>query len=136
MDDFNKQKIIYPNMTKYLPFYLDEEGYLSNQKAFILTGEHLYYLVSFFNSSLFKIAFNNNFPELQGGTRELSKIYFEKIAIKKPSEELESQIINLYKKITSDNDFDKLLISVDYTLSKYYNLSEDEINYLFQKYYL
>ncbi|HPY81426.1 MAG TPA: TaqI-like C-terminal specificity domain-containing protein, partial [Bacteroidales bacterium] len=26
-DDFNKQKIIYPNMTKYMPFYLDNEGF-------------------------------------------------------------------------------------------------------------
>ena len=26
-DDFNKQKIIYPNMTKYLPFYLDNKGF-------------------------------------------------------------------------------------------------------------
>ncbi|MFC2732734.1 MAG: hypothetical protein ACFN4A_05470, partial [Streptococcus mutans] len=31
-DDFSKPKIIYPNMTKYLPFYLDIEGFMVNQK--------------------------------------------------------------------------------------------------------
>ena len=28
MDDFNKQKIIYPNMTKYLPFYVNFPPFL------------------------------------------------------------------------------------------------------------
>jgi hypothetical protein len=80
-DDFSKQKIVYPNMTKYMPFILDNEGYFTNQKCFILTGENLSYLVAFFNSNLFKICYRENFPELQGGTRELSKIFFQKLKI-------------------------------------------------------
>lgn len=39
-DNFLKQKIIYPNMTKFLPFYLDQEGFFTNQKCFILSGEN------------------------------------------------------------------------------------------------
>jgi hypothetical protein len=81
LDDFSKQKIVYPNMTKYMPFILDNEGYFTNQKCFILTGENLSYLVAFFNSNLFKICYRENFPELQGGTRELSKIFFQKLKI-------------------------------------------------------
>lgn len=78
MDDFNKPKIVYPNMTKYLPFVYDEKQHLTNQKCFIITGENVAFLTAFFNSSLFKFCFRDSFPELQGGTRELSKIFLYK----------------------------------------------------------
>ncbi|MFN8863284.1 MAG: Eco57I restriction-modification methylase domain-containing protein, partial [Flavobacteriales bacterium] len=63
-EDFDKPKIIYPNMTKYLPFTYDESGLLTNQKCFIITGEYLLYLTGVLNSSLWKFAFRNRFPEL------------------------------------------------------------------------
>jgi hypothetical protein len=81
MEEFSKQKIVYPNMTKFMPFFLDDEGYYTNQKCFIITGKKLAYLTAFFNSNIFKICYRDNFPELQGGTRELSKIFFETIKI-------------------------------------------------------
>ena len=37
-EDFCKPKIVYPNMTKYMPFTYDEGAYLTNQKCFIITG--------------------------------------------------------------------------------------------------
>ena len=80
-EDFYKQKIVYPNMTKFMPFFLDNENFLVNQKCFIMTGEKLAYLTAFLNSNIFKICYRDNFPELQGGTRELSKIFFEQIKI-------------------------------------------------------
>jgi hypothetical protein len=84
--DFSKPKIIYPNMTKYLPFAYDETGYFTNQKCFIITGEQLKYLTVVFNSKLFKFCFRQNFPELLGETFELSKVFFDKIPIKEPSQ--------------------------------------------------
>ena len=81
IEDFYKQKIIYPNMTKYMPFFLDKNGFYTNQKCFIITGNNLAYLTAFFNSKIFKICYRDNFPELQGGTRELSKVFFEDIKI-------------------------------------------------------
>lgn len=80
-DDFNKQKIMYPNMTKFLPFYLDQKNFLQNDKSFMITGRNLYFLTAFLNSSLFKFCFIDNFPELQGGTRELRKIFLDKIPV-------------------------------------------------------
>ena len=35
VEDFDRPKIVYPNMTKFLPFIYDEEGFLTNQKCFI-----------------------------------------------------------------------------------------------------
>lgn len=85
-EDFLKPKIIYPNMTKYMPFVFDDKMYLTNQKCFIVTGKYVAYLTAFFNSSLFKYCFRDSFPELQGGTRELSKIFFDKIPVYEVSE--------------------------------------------------
>lgn len=70
-------------MTKFLPFVYDETGIYTNQKCFIVTGEKLKYLTCFLNSKLFKYCFSDNFPELQGGTRELSKVFFDKVPVKK-----------------------------------------------------
>ena len=107
LEDFMRPKIIYPNMTKYLPFVYDDNQFLTNQKCFIITGEHVAFLTAFLNSSLFKFCFRDSFPELQGGTRELSKIFFDKIPV---------------IRITNDDDilFQKAIgeIQKDYTESK------------------
>jgi hypothetical protein len=70
---------MYPNMIKFMPFYYDERGFYQNGKSFMITGTHVSYLAAFLNSSLFKFCFRDNFPELLGGTRELRKIFFDKI---------------------------------------------------------
>lgn len=88
--DFLKPKVIYPNMTKYLPFYLDTaDHFFINDKAFILTSEteSLPYLTAALNSSLFRCCFRDNFPELMGNTYEVRKIFMDKIPIKKPTTE-------------------------------------------------
>jgi adenine-specific DNA-methyltransferase len=84
---FRKPKIIYPNMTKYLPFYYDEsDQFFINDKAFIMTSdvESLPYLTAVLNSSLFKCCFRDNFPELMGNTYEVRKVFVDKIPIRKP----------------------------------------------------
>ena len=56
--DFEKSKIIYPNMTKYMPFVYDENNHFySNDKSFILLGNHLKYLTSFLILSFLDIVF-------------------------------------------------------------------------------
>ncbi len=87
MDEFYKPKIIYPNMTKYLPFVYDKHQFFTNDKSFIITGEHLDYLTAFLNSKIFKFTFKDYFPELLGESRELRKVFFETVSVKKASEE-------------------------------------------------
>lgn len=100
LEEFDKPKVIYPNMTKYLPFTFDEsDGFLCNDKAFILTGEHIKYLCGILNSSLFKFAFKERFPELLGDTREVRKVFFEKIPIKRPASPWKEKIEGLVEKI-------------------------------------
>jgi len=86
--DFNRPKIMYPNMTKFLPFYFDDRnGYFTNDKGFIITSqtESLPYLTAFLNSHLFRCCFIDNFPNLGEDRRELRKIFVDKIPVKKPT---------------------------------------------------
>ena len=129
-DDFYKQKIMYPNMTKYLPFYLDTHGFYQNDKSFFITGSHLSFLCAFLNSSLFKYCFSNNFPELQGGTRELRKIFFDKIPIMKVDDSIEKSFNQLVieiqkKKILNDNP-SEIEHEIDNLLFDLYHLSTEE----------
>ena len=110
MEDFNKPKIIYPNMTKYMPFVYDNRDFLTNQKCFIMTGNHLLYLTAFFNSNIFKICYRDSFPELQGGTRELSKIFFEKIRIPHINELFEDDINKMLENVQQGEDYSDLRI--------------------------
>ena len=106
-DDFNQSKIIYPNMTKYMPFVFDSNQFVTNQKCFIVTGTNLSFLTAFLNSSLFKYCFRDSFPELQGGTRELSKIFFDKIPVFLPNKEIEKRFSQLVNDIQADYSIDK-----------------------------
>ena len=89
--EFSKPKIIYPNMTSVFPFMYDESGFYGNDKSFILTANNnsvsLPFLTALFNSSLAKLWIWYNCPELQGGTREIRKVYFENFPVPEASTE-------------------------------------------------
>ena len=125
LDDFNKPKIIYPNMTKYMPFVLDEKMYLTNQKCFIITGCNTAFLTAFLNSSLFKFCFRDSFPELQGGTREMSKIFFDKIPIIKVSDNEEKKFRNIVGDVQKAYSKEKA-IHIDNLIFDMYNLTTEE----------
>ena len=123
--DFDGPKIIYPNMTKYLPFVYDSQSYVTNQKCFIITGKYVAYLTAFFNSSLFKYCFRNCFPELQGGTRELSKIFFEEIAVHDVSEHQDELFREAVEDIQREYSREKALM-IDTMLFELYDLTPQE----------
>ena len=124
-EEFLKPKIIYPNMTKYLPFVFDNKKYLTNQKCFIITGKYVAYLTAFFNSSLFKYCFRDSFPELQGGTRELSKIFFDKIPVYKVSYTQNLQFQDAVEDIQKEYSKQKAQ-RIDSMLYDLYSLTEEE----------
>ena len=124
-DDFNKPKIVYPNMTKYMPFVWDTKQFLTNQKCFIITGENTAFLTAFLNSSLFKYCFRDAFPELQGGTRELSKIFFDKIPVYEPDNKTEAHFRTLVEDIQQEFTEEKAK-HIDQLIFDLYNLTEKE----------
>ena len=125
LEDFLKPKIIYPNMTKYMPFVYDNKAYYTNQKCFIITGQSLAYLTAFFNSSLFKFCFRESFPELQGGTREMSKIFFDRIPVLQVNDEDNEKFVELVYDIQREYSKEKA-IQIDERLFNLYNLTTEE----------
>ena len=128
--EFNKPKIIYPNMTKYLPFVYDKGSFFTNQKCFIITGHHLGYLTAFLNSKLFRFAFREYFPELLGDSRELSKIFFENVKIIQIDDERNDFFTALVEQIVQiklkGEDWSNCQNTIENELAKLYSLSKEE----------
>ncbi len=125
LEDFSKPKIMYPNMTKYLPFYYDEQGFYQNDKSFMITGTHVSYLAAFLNSSLFKFCFRDNFPELLGGTRELRKIFFYKTPVLQVSD-YTNEIFREKVNAIQSNYTKEQAKEIDTLLFDLYNLTDEE----------
>lgn len=128
-DEFSKPKIIYPNMTKFLPFVYDTSGLVTNQKCFIITGKRLAFLTAFLNSSLFKFCFADKFPELQGKTRELSKIFIDEIPVMKVSDDDEFRFMMLVES-TQRNISKEKLLEIDNAIFDLYQLTKEEKEYV------
>lgn len=84
-EEFSKPKIMYCEITAFFPFIYDVKGYFCNNKAFMITANddtvNLKYITAILNSRLCKLWIWYNCPELQGGTREIRKVYFENFCI-------------------------------------------------------
>ena len=129
VDEFAKPKIIYPNMTKFLPFVFDTTGLVTNQKCFIITGKRLAFLTAFLNSSLFKFCFADKFPELQGKTRELSKIFMDEIPVKEVGDDDETRFHVLVEAVQKNISKEKLL-ELDNAIFDIYQLTKEEKEYI------
>jgi len=100
IDAFYKPKIIYHEMSKYMTFlYDDVNHYFANDTCYIASSktESLHYLTAVFNSYLFRCCYKDNFPQILGNTRRIKKIFFEKIPIRKPTE----QEVALFEQLVS-----------------------------------
>ena len=117
-------------MTKFLPFYYDNKGFFQNDKSFMITGKNIAFLTAFLNSSLFKFCFIDNFPELQGGTRELRKIFFDKIPVIKVDNEtniiFETKIAEIQILKQQNIDTTKQEIEIDNLIFDLYQLTKEE----------
>ena len=108
-----------------MPFYYDEQKFFTNQKCFIITGSHMSYLTAFFNSSLFKFCFFDNFPSLFGGSTELSKIYFEKIPVLEVDDAIDAEFRELVPDIQKEYSDEKAK-AIDQRIFDLYGLTQEE----------
>jgi hypothetical protein len=134
--EFEKEKIIYPNMTKFLPFVYDENKMYANPKCYILTGEKLKYLLGVFNSKVCSKWIKENCPELQGGTREIQArvfLNYKVPPITPANESIVQHIESLVDKILAakkqdkDADTSEWEQEIDRLVYELYGLTEEEI---------
>jgi len=144
-ESFARPKIVYPNMTSKFPFCYDDSGVATNQKCFIMTGDgdtqFLKALTAILNSKLAKLWIWYTCPELIGGTRELSKVYFEKFPVCPiPSER--QQTLAAYvdriiaeKRADAQADTSSLEAELDKLVYQLYGLTEEEYGFVEQGVY-
>ncbi len=134
--DFSKPKVIYPNMTKFMPFVYDKGSFFCNQKCFIITGERLGYLTAFFNSTLFKFAFKEYFPELLGDTRELSKVFFKTVPVKEVTDAEDKIFTKLVEQIQTLKKNGKPSLNIEAEIENkiadLYRLSEADRGFIYK----
>ncbi|MBR5060601.1 MAG: N-6 DNA methylase [Prevotella sp.] len=107
LEEFAKPKIVYPNMTKFLPFCYDDSGAVCNDKAFIITakdeGISLKYLLAILNSKLAKFWIRSVCPELGDDRREIRKVYFENfhvpLSAPQPLASLADEMLSLHRQL-------------------------------------
>ena len=132
--DFDKPKIIYPEISKHQPFVYDEKNhYYSNNKTFIITGESLLFLTAFFNSRIFRFCFLSNFPNLGEDRREMRKVFFEHISVKYLNQSQQLPFLNLVNRIIAAKNDSKIVDStsleaeIDKLFYELYELNETEV---------
>jgi len=79
--EFEKPKIVYPNISHQPEFTLDENGWYTNQKCFII-GAPDKYLLGILNSSLTYWWFRLRLPKLRGDFYEPSYVYFKEFPVR------------------------------------------------------
>lgn len=131
--DFLIPKIVYPNMTTRFPFTYDESSSFSNDKTFILSSQsksNLLLLVAILNSRIAKLWIWHHCPELNGGAREIRKVYFEEFPVPSLSETETAQMLALSSEIISKKksnaDISTEVEAIELLLAKHYGLTVDE----------
>ncbi|CAA6798697.1 MAG: Putative type IIS restriction /modification enzyme, N-terminal half [uncultured Sulfurovum sp.] len=111
LDDFEKDKIMWLELSDNSKFTLDTKKYYLEMTVFFMTGEDLKYLLALLNSKLIYWYFNLICAESGVGTNRWKKIYVEQLPIikiqkeaQKPFEILVDYIIFLK---ASDKNIDK-----------------------------
>jgi adenine-specific DNA-methyltransferase len=79
--EFEKPKIIYPNICKRPEFTFDKAGLYTNQKCFIIPLPDMY-LLGILNSKVIFFLFRSILPKLRGGFYEPSYVYFKDFPIR------------------------------------------------------
>ncbi len=143
LEDFEKEKIVYGEIVQEPRFYLDngecELGYFyAEATSFILTGEHLHYLLGMLHSKLITFAFKTFYAG--GGLGEsgyrYKKAFIERLPIPKITEknqELADKITDGAKQILALKEKDpkantqKLEKEIDALVYRLYNLTDEEI---------
>jgi len=80
--EFEKKKIIFPNICKKPEFTFDSTGLYTNQKCFLIPLEDKY-LLGILNSNLCFFLFRMILPKLRGDFYEPSYVYFKDFPIRK-----------------------------------------------------
>ena len=122
-DDFSKQKIVYREISDAMNACLVEPDIYLNNKCYLITGDHLIYLLSVFNSVLFTKVIMKE-ANITGGK---GVEFLSKIKIPRPSSNIEKQFSVLYLKRQAGEDVDALVDDLVYHIFNITDLERSSI---------
>ncbi len=98
INEFEKEKIIWIEISDKANFAFDKEGYYLTNSAYFISGDNLKYLIAVLNSSVFDFYFFQITAKIAGGRKRYTKQYVEKVPIPKISntEQLPFEILTEY----------------------------------------
>jgi len=127
--EFERPKIIYPNICKRNEFAWDNSKFYTNQKAFIIPDAPKY-LLGILNSSIVMWLFTKLLAKLQHGYYEPSSVFFKRFPIpltddQKKIEEIVENILTASKSNKNTNVLE-LEVRLDSQVAHLYRLNEEE----------
>ncbi|MBR2692600.1 MAG: hypothetical protein IKE69_00155 [Thermoguttaceae bacterium] len=127
-EDFNNQKIVYREISDVMDACMVDSRFVINNKCYMITGDHITYLISLLNSKLFTkiILPTANITGGKGGD------FIQKITSPIPSNDVESIFESLLKRREKANSQQVTLIDaeVDSLICKIFGLSKVECSYI------
>ncbi|KAA6318779.1 hypothetical protein EZS27_031254 [termite gut metagenome] len=136
MEDFSKQKIIYPETTQGAYFALDEKNKLLDKTSFMLISNNAKYILATLSSKLFEFAYKKIFSSIELGKKgyQYNKHALRNLPIKKinfKEEALFDEIVNKILALKNNKETAKYLESdIDNLIYNLYELSDDEIEFI------
>ncbi|GGE41479.1 TaqI-like C-terminal specificity domain-containing protein [Pedobacter psychrotolerans] len=127
LEDLEKEKIIWIELTDHPNFTLDKTGIYLNNTIFFMTGLHLKYLLTYLNSRLCEWYFDKIAATSGVGTRRWIKIYIDQICAIKPNPILEEEMNMLADKALKNNSKETLK-EIDLAFYKLFDLDSDQID--------
>ena len=134
--EFEKEKVVYPNMANRLVACLDKSKFYVNQKCFIITGNNMRYICGLLNSNIEFWFFKKIGATLGREGFEMSKIFIEKLPvppITTSNQHMVSQIESLVDKILAAKktnhaaDTTTWEKEIDQLVYQLYELTDEEI---------
>ena len=123
IEDFSKQKIIWKIIGNELAFCIENGNFMINNACYLLTGNHLEYIVAFLNSKPIKwFSLQTNMNKTGVGDMQVGAQNISLFPIPIPKAQYEQEIINLLK----ISDYQK----VEKLINEIYQLSEEEIIFI------
>ena len=132
-EDFEKEKLIWIQMTPQGRFAYSNDGVYANAKTFILTGKYLKYLCAVLNSKLITWFVSSTAVTTGMGLIQWQKFVVEAIPIPKISSAKQRPFIRLVNRILKakaddpNADTGKLEEEIDRLVYQLYGLTEEEV---------
>ena len=138
MDDFSKQKIIYPETTQGAYFIVDNGEFYIDKTCFCMIAENPFYLIATLSSQLFEFAYKHLFSSIELGTNgyQYNKHALVLLPIITP-ETIDKDTFNKMQSLAKEAMYSTSLQkkkdaiqNIDQIIYKLYDISENEVDYI------